>query len=99
MAIIYLISLRGLISCASKPKEEEVFIYPKIYFPEFPDPEKYVKPLDYNGQLVEDEETDIYFVQMPFWYWLLIVDYKVDVDKAERFYNYLIGYTEIEKPP
>lgn len=73
-----------LTSCASKQKEE--FELPLLYFPKFPDPASVI-PLDEELQEVTDEQTEIKFVLLPWWYWQLIVWFKIEIDETKIFYQ------------
>lgn len=53
-----------------------------------------VIPFDRNGKQVRDEETEIDSVMMPFWYYKLIVDYKIDVDKAKYEYESFVAHVQ-----
>ena len=77
-------------SCKSSPVRTEVktiYATPELYFPKYPDPKKNVMPYDKDFQKVTDAETDIEYVVMPFWYYKLIVDYKVKVDEQKAKYE------------
>ena len=64
-----------------------------VYFPAFPYPEDgYVIPKDKDGNIVFDEEI-IEKVELPYWYWNLIIDYAV---KTETAVNALEA---VKKPP
>ena len=64
-----------------------VYAVPELYFPKFPAPEKNTIPLDENYKKVTDNDTDIEYVLMPFWYYKLIVDYKISVDEQKAKYE------------
>ena len=77
-------------SCKSNQVRTEVktiYATPELYFPKYPDPKKNVMPYDKDFQKVTDAETDIEYVVMPFWYYKLIVDYKVKVDEQKAKYE------------
>lgn len=76
-------------SCQSSKQTEikTVTVYPQLYFPKYPEPKKNVLPLDKNGKVVKDNDTPIENVIMPLWYYQLIVDYKIGVDKAKAEYD------------
>ena len=77
-------------SCQSnKTKTEYKTIYatPELYFPKYPEPKGNVVPLDENYKRVTDNNTDIEYVMMPFWYYKLIVDYKVSIDEQKAKYE------------
>ena len=79
-----------MISCQSnKAKTEYKTIYatPDLFFPTYPAPNNNVLPLDENYKRVTDNVTEIEYVVMPFWYYKLIVDYKVSVDETKAKYE------------
>lgn len=79
-----------MISCQSdKVKTEYKTIYstPDLYFPQFPAPKNNVVPYDKDFKKVTSVTQDIEYVMMPFWYYQLIVDYKVSVDEAQAKYE------------
>lgn len=77
------------ISCQSNkvPEVKTVYATPELYFPKFPEPKKNVIPYDKDFQKVTDTETEIEYVVMPFWYYKLIVDYKISVDEQKAKYE------------
>lgn len=82
----------GLTCCVSSKPEAQVvrtvYTTPPLYFPKFPEPNNsLIIPLDENNKKVTDNETDIINVLMPYWYWQLIIKYKLDVDDIETFYK------------
>jgi hypothetical protein len=80
-----------MISCQSNktaaPEVRTVYTTPELYFPKFPEPKKNVIPYDKDFKKVTDVNTEIEYVVMPFWYYQLIVDYKVAVDEAQAKYE------------
>ena len=77
-------------SCQSnKTKTEYKTIYatPELYFPKFPDPKNKVVPYDKDFKKVTENTQEIEYVVMPFWYYKLIVDYKVSVDEQKAKYE------------
>lgn len=82
MVISLIISLQVLTSCVSKPEKVYIYITPNIPFPKFPDP-YCVVPLAEDGTVVRDTETEIVDIQLPYWYWMKIVEYKLGVDDVE----------------
>ena len=77
-------------SCQSdKVRTEYKTIYatPDLYFPKYPAPNGNVLPLDENYKRVTDNTQNVEYVVMPFWYYQLIVDYKVGVDEAKAKYE------------
>lgn len=89
-----------LISCQSNRQEEikTVYVVPDLNFPKFPSP-AVILPLDEKGKRVTDEETDIINVLVPYWYWNLIVDYKLNIDEQETFYKAYKSRLEEYHPP
>ena len=77
-------------SCQSnKTKTEYKTIYatPDLLFPVYPEPNNNVLPLDENYKMVKDNTQEVVYVVMPFWYYKLIVDYKVKVDEQKAKYE------------
>lgn len=77
-------------SCQSnKTKTEYKTIYatPELYFPKFPAPKNNVVPYDKDFKKVTEQTQEIEYVVMPFWYYKMIVDYKVAVDEAQAKYE------------
>ena len=77
-------------SCQSdKVRTEYKTIYatPELYFPKYPAPNGNVLPLDENYKRVTDNTQNVEYVVMPFWYYQLIVDYKVGVDETKAKYE------------
>ena len=64
-----------------------IYATPELYFPKYPEPKGNVVPLDENYKRVTDNNTDIEYVMMPFWYYKLIVDYKVSIDEQKAKYE------------
>lgn len=90
MVIPLIVSMLVMNSCQSDRVRTEVktiYATPELYFPKFPEPKKSVIPYDKNFQKVTDTETEIEYVVMPFWYYQLIVDYKVSVDEQKAKYE------------
>lgn len=84
-----IISILVFVSCLSDKTETEpqfIYVCPDLYFPSFPKPRNII-PLDADGKKVVDDETEIMNVLIPFWYWNLIIDYKLEVDNTEVFYK------------
>ena len=65
------------IACQTSQKIEFVHEVPAIVFPTFPPPDC----------VTFDEETEL--VSMPLWYWLLIANYKIDMDAIEEYLDRL----------
>ena len=77
-------------SCRSnqvKTEYKTVYATPELYFPKYPESKGNVVPLDENYKRVTDNNTDIEYVMMPFWYYKLIVDYKVSIDEQKAKYE------------
>ena len=70
-----------------KTEYKTIYATPELNFPKYPDPRKNVLPYDKDFQKVTDTETEIEYVVMPFWYYKLIVDYKVEVDEQKAKYE------------
>lgn len=89
MGIILTVSINLMISCQTNKVIETKYIidYPQLYFPKYPEPKKNVLPLDVNGKVVKDNDTEIVNVIMPLWYYKMIVEYKVRVDEAKTTYD------------
>ena len=77
-------------SCKSnqvKTEYKTIYATPELTFPKYPNPQNNVIPYDENFKKVTDTETSIEYVLMPFWYYKLIVDYKVKVDEQKAKYE------------
>jgi len=77
-------------SCQSNKTKKEyktVYATPELYFPTFPKPDNKVLPYDKDFKKVSDNITPIEYVVMPFWYYQLIVDYKIKVDEQKAKYE------------
>ena len=64
-----------------------IYTTPDLYFPVYPAPNGNVLPLDKDYKRVTDNETEIEYVIMPYWYYKLIADYKAGVDEAKAKYE------------
>lgn len=87
---LLMLSMLVMISCQSdrvKTEYKTIYATPELYFPQFPAPKKNVIPLDKDFKKVSDVDTEIEYVMMPFWYYKLIVDYKVSVDEQKAKYE------------
>lgn len=62
-----------LTSCQTSPKSENQNLANELYWPVFPDPVL-------NEQSVVTYDKEQTTVKMPLWYWLLVVEYVVDVE-------------------
>ena len=75
-------------SCRSNEIQyKTIFATPELTFPKYPEPNKNVLPLDKDYKRVTDNTKEIEYVIMPFWYYKLIVDYKVKVDEQKAKYE------------
>jgi hypothetical protein len=75
-------------SCRSNEIQyKTIFATPELTFPKYPEPNKNVLPLDKDYKRVTDNTKEIEYVIMPFWYYKLIVDYKVKVDEQKVKYE------------
>ena len=79
-----------LISCHTRPAVKPTEL--DIPFPVFPDPTNQVAMMEQGSQYLPagtdqilEAKTDL--VVMPLDYWLLITEYKIEVDKAEELYK------------
>ena len=90
MIILLILLTLVMNSCQSNKTRTEyktVYAVPELYFPKFPAPGKNTIPLDENYKKVTDNDTVIEYVLMPFWYYKLIVDYKISVDEQKAKYE------------
>lgn len=79
-----------MISCQSNKANTEyktIYATPDLYFPKFPAPKNNVVPYDKDLKKVTSQTQKIEYVVMPFWYYQLIVDYKVGVDEVKAKYE------------
>lgn len=77
-------------SCKSneiKTEVKTVYAMPELLFPKFPEPNNKVIPYDKDFKKVTDVDTEIEYVVMPFWYYKLIVNYKIRVDEQKAKYE------------
>ena len=77
-------------SCQSSKNQTEykvVYQSPVLFFPKYPKPGKNVIPYDKDFKKVTDADTPIEYVVMPFWYYELILDYKLAVDETAAKYS------------
>lgn len=70
-----------------KTEYKTIYATPDLYFPTYPAPNGNVLPLDENYKRVTDNTQSVEYVVMPFWYYQLIVDYKVNVDETKAKYE------------
>lgn len=102
MAVIILMLLMlAMSSCQSSKVEVDtkvkiVYVVPELVKPKFPDPTSRVIPYDKDFNKVNDVNTDIEFIAMPFWYYKQIVEYKVNVD--EQFTKYEAFKSKLHPP-
>ena len=69
-----------LTSCASsEPEKIYIFDIPAVSWPDFPDPWPVVF-YDVEGNIVLTDDVEIWDVQVPYWYWNRIIEYKAEVD-------------------
>lgn len=90
LTIALIVSTLILISCQSNnviPEKELVYACPALDWPEFPSPAGNIMPIDENLKPVKDEDADVEYVVMPYYYFEKIVDYKVKVDELEIYYK------------
>ena len=89
--VIPLIVLMLVMSCCKsnevKTEYKTIYATPDLYFPDYPNPNNNVLPLDENYKRVTDNTQNVEYVVMPFWYYKLIVDYKVKVDEQKAKYE------------
>ena len=88
-------------SCQSSKVEVEtkvkiVYVVPDLVKPKYPDSTNIVITYDKDSNKVNDVDTDIEFVVMPFWYYKQIVEYKVNVD--EQFTKYEAFKSKLHPP-
>ena len=69
---------------------------PDLVKPKYPDSTNIVITYDKDSNKVNDVDTDIEFVVMPFWYYKQIVEYKVNVD--EQFTKYEAFKSKLHPP-
>jgi len=77
-------------SCKSseiKTEYKTIYATPDLYFPTYPAPNGNVLPLDENYKRVTDDDTEVVYVVMPYWYYKLITDYKAGVDEQKAKYE------------
>ena len=77
-------------SCQSNKTQTEyktIYATPDLFFPAFPAPKNNVIPYDKDFKKVTDINQDIEYVVRPFWYYQLIVDYKVAGDETKAKYE------------
>ena len=70
-----------------KTEYKTIYATLDLYFPVYPAPNGNVLPLDENYKRVTDNTKNVEYVVMPFWYYQLIVDYKVSVDETKAKYE------------
>lgn len=64
-----------------------IYATPDLYFPSYPNPQNNILPLDKDYKRVTDNDTEVVYVIMPYWYYKMIKDYKVSVDEAKAKYE------------
>ena len=70
-----------------KTEYKTIYATPELYFPNYPAPKNNVIPLDEDYKRVTDNTKEIEYVVMPYWYYKLIVNYKVCVDEQKAKYE------------
>lgn len=92
-----MLAMTSCLSNAVKVKTEykTIYVVPELSKPKFPESRNKVIPLDKDFHKVTNVNTDIEWVFIPFWYYKLIVEYKVSVD--EQFAKYDAFKAELEK--
>jgi len=80
-------------SCqTNKPQEIRIVrSYPILDLPDYPEPNGNVIPLDWDDKVVTDNDTEIASVKMPFWYYKMIMEYKVKNSKAKAEYKAFVA--------
>lgn len=78
-----------LICCATNKTETPTTPAQDVYIPKFPEPkESVVIPLnsDFHCVIPTEEEPDpeVMYVMVPYWYWNLIITYKVQMERAVK---------------
>lgn len=93
LAGIILVTLTLALTCCVSNDAPQYIVH-NVYktiplnFPDFPEPkENTLIPLDIDGKRVTTKDQEIVNVLVPYWYWALIIRYKVEVDNQEDFYN------------
>ena len=90
MITLLTLSMLAMSCCKSnqiKTEVKTIYALPELYFPKYPDPKNKVVPYDKDFKKVTDVDTKIEYVVMPFWYYQLIVNYKVSVDEQKAKYE------------
>lgn len=89
--IAIILSAFLFISCATTPKQK--IEIPEIKYPEFPvdvnDSSVHIT-LEENNDVKIDYTADNEVVEIPFWFWLRLVSYSIDVDTAIKQYEAVI---------
>ena len=87
-ALSWIILMLALTGCVSHPKEDKketpapVVKIETIYFPSFPQPPEDIIPLDKDKNIVTSDDTEVIYMQLPYWYWNLIIDYVEETEQA-----------------
>ena len=87
LLIVLMLSMNSCQSNKTKTEYKTIYAVPELYFPQYPAPKNNVIPYDKDFKKVTDVNTEIEYVVMPFWYYKLIVDYKVNVDEQKTKYE------------
>ena len=72
---VLMLALNSCITSAEKAKSET---QNKVYIPSFPD------PVDKDGNYIVEFNEDYTKVEMPFWYWMQITNYAIEVENAAQ---------------
>ena len=68
-------------SCTSNQKRENGEIITKLYIPSFPD------PVASDGSYIVEPNEDYTAVTLPYWYWIQICQYALDVENVAQSVN------------
>lgn len=84
----------ALTCCVSSRTDAPQYVIRTVYkiiplsFPRFPYPQDgLIVPIDENMKKVVSDDQEIVNVVIPYWYWNLIIEYKLNVDAQEEYYN------------
>ena len=90
MVTILMLLMLSMSCCRSnnvKTEYKTIYVTPDLCFPTYPKPGSNVMPYDKDFNKVTDADTQIEYVVMPFWYYKLMLDYKLQVDETEARYE------------
>lgn len=65
-------------SCKTSPKKDKNATKIDVYIPSFPE------PIDKNGDFIVKTNENFTEITIPFWYWLQITQYAIDVENAAQ---------------